>query len=341
MPGDVMTGNDPADAGGDRPAPPLVSVLVLTWNHEAFIRPCLESILGDSFRNVELICCENGSSDGTWAELQRIAADHADRRIVLFRNPPGTPVNAGFNGMIRRATGDLVCFFSGDDLFCGDRIARQVAAFAAAPALRITYSNGLFLGGRQDGQPVHDDARCLEVFAREPDGVLRYIFENRGLMIQTFMARTDLIRAVGGFDEGALADDWILNIRLFSHLERPEQYSYLPFASFLYRQHENNSYKNFPRQSKLMVDVVEKYYHFPDRTDELARMYYFQANVGAAYGFRHLGLTLGYLRRALALRFDPKQLVLFPARFVLARPVRFYRNLRDDRRARRKARGGG
>jgi glycosyltransferase involved in cell wall biosynthesis len=318
---------------------PRVSVLVLTWNHEAFIRECLESILGESYRDVELICCENGSSDGTWAELQRIASDHPSRRIVLFQNPPGTPVNVGFNALIARATGDLVCFFSGDDLFCGDRIARQVAEFAAHPELEITYSNGRFLGGRQDGELVHDDARCEAVFRGKPKNVLRYVFENRGLMIQTFMAKLDLIRAIGGFDEGSLADDWILNIRVFSRLQRPNQYSYLPFASFLYRQHEHNSYKNFPRQSKLMVDVIEKYYRFPDRTDELARMYYFQANVGAAYGFRHLGLTLGYLRQALALRFSLKQLLMFPARFVLARPVRFYRNLRDERRARRKAGG--
>lgn len=319
---------------------PLVSVLVLTWNHEAFIRPCLESILDEeSYKNIELICCENGSSDGTWAELQRIAAERPDRRIVLFQNPPKTPVNVGFNDMIRRATGELVIFFSGDDLFCGDRIARQVAAFEADRALEITYSNGRFHGGRQDGALVHDDVRCAEVFAKDGPSVLRYVFENRGLMIQTFMARLDLIRAVGSFDEDALADDWILNIRIFSRLERPEQYSYLPFCSFLYRQHEHNSYKNFPRQSQLMLDVIEKYYHLPDRRDELARMYYFQTNVGAAYGFRHLGLTLGYLRKALSLRFDPKQLAMFPARFVLARAVRFYRNLRDERRARRKAKG--
>ena len=313
---------------------PLVSVLLLTWNHETFIRACIQSILDESYDRIELICCENGSSDATWRVLMETVAQDPNRQVVTYRNPPGTPVNVGFNGLIERASGDLVCFFSGDDLFCNDRIARQVAAFAADPALEIVYSNGRFLGGHRDGAVVHDDTRCGDVFGKDAETVLRYVFDNRGLMIQTMMARTSLIRAIGGFDERFLADDWILNIRLFRHLQRREQYAYLPFVSFLYRQHGNNSYKNFTRQSKLMIDVIENYYDFPDRRSELARMYYFQATVGANYGFQHLGLTLDYLRTALRLEFQPRNMLMLVPRFVLARPLRLYRALRDRRRVR-------
>ncbi|TDR95009.1 glycosyltransferase [Enterovirga rhinocerotis] len=318
----------PADGSGTGTTGPLVSILVLTWNHEAYIRASLESMLAESYRNIEIIVCENGSSDGTWAELQRIVAEHPDRAIAIYQNPPGTKVTVGFNSLIARAQGELLCFFSGDDLFHGDRLARQVEAFQDNPDLEIVYSNGRFLGGRKDGELVHDEARFEEVFRLEPEGVLRFVFSNRGMMIQTLMARRPLIEAVGGFDETELADDWILNIRIFGHLTRRSQYAFLPLVSFLYRQHDNNAYKNFPRQSRLMLGVIDKYYHFDDRETEIAKMYYFQANVGAMYGFQHLGMTLGYLKEALRRQFRPRDLVMFPLRFAGAPGLRLYRRLR-------------
>lgn len=314
---------------------PLVSILLLTWNHERYIRAAIESMLAESYRNVEIICCENGSSDGTWRELQSVVAQHPDRRFVTYQNPPGTPVNVGFNGMLRQASGDLVCFFSGDDLFCGDRLARQVAAFQADPDLKLVYGNGAFLGGRNDGTSVHDDREFADVFTRSGEDVLRFVFAHRSMMIQALLARRSLIEAIGGFDEQEIADDWILNIRMFEYLRDPREYAYQPLISFLYRQHENNAYKNFPRQSRMMLDVIDRYYRFPDRRKEMADMYYFQVNVGAMYGFRHLGLTLSYLREALKLEVRPKGLIQFLARFVLARPLRLYRRVRDARRSQR------
>ena len=74
-----------------------MSVLVLTWNQSAFIGACVESILAESYRPIEIVVCDNGSPDETWTRLEEIRDKHPGEAISIFRNPPATPVTVGFN----------------------------------------------------------------------------------------------------------------------------------------------------------------------------------------------------------------------------------------------------
>lgn len=295
---------------------PLVSVLLLTYNHEKYIRQCIESIIADDYKNIEILCCENGSSDNTFEAAEKARVDFSNVDIRIFRNPPKTSVTAGLNTILKQAKGDLVLVFSGDDLFVKNRIADQVTYFQEKPNLQVLYANGLFLGGELiDGQPVHDKDTLHAAFEREPKEMLKFIFDNKGLMIQTFMIKRALLNAVGGFDEDAVADDWVINIRIFSFLTKKEQYSFFNKNVFLYRQHGSNSFKNYPRQSASMIEVIDKYYNFPDRKKILADMYFFQVKVGlGVYKTEYLLLSTKYFLNSLRHQFSIKRVIQY---FVL------------------------
>lgn len=93
---------------------PLVSVIMPAHNAEKHIRGTLDCILGQTYTHWELLCVENGSTDGTRAILDEYAAK--DSRIhVMVQDPPGAGLarNAG----IQAARGKYLCFVDADDTY--------------------------------------------------------------------------------------------------------------------------------------------------------------------------------------------------------------------------------
>ncbi len=112
---------------------PLVSVLMPVWNAAAWVGQAARSILGQSWRNLELIAVDDASTDGSWDVLQRIAA--TDRRMTLLRNAVNAGPYVSKNRAARAASGALVTGQDADDWSHPQRIERQVAAMGADPAV--------------------------------------------------------------------------------------------------------------------------------------------------------------------------------------------------------------
>jgi glycosyltransferase involved in cell wall biosynthesis len=109
---------------------PRVSVVVPTWNNEAYVRDTLGSVLAQTFTDYELVVADHGSTDGTWELLQGFAGDP---RVRLLRTPAGGGAEANWNRVTQSARGELVKLVCADDLLAPDALARQVAAVDASP----------------------------------------------------------------------------------------------------------------------------------------------------------------------------------------------------------------
>ena len=90
----------------------LVSVVIPTYNAEKFIRECLDSAIRQTYRNIEIIIVDDGSTDSTLAICKAYA--DGDNRIRIFTHP-NTGVSATRNRGIRHAKGDYIVFFDADD----------------------------------------------------------------------------------------------------------------------------------------------------------------------------------------------------------------------------------
>lgn len=90
-----------------------ISVIIPVWNNVSYIACCLDSILKQSYKDIEVIIIDDASTDGTSKVLQHYAAE--DNRIVLYTNPynegPGACRNIGIN----KACGDYILFVDSDD----------------------------------------------------------------------------------------------------------------------------------------------------------------------------------------------------------------------------------
>ncbi|MGN6580012.1 MAG: O-linked N-acetylglucosamine transferase family protein [Bordetella sp.] len=139
----AANGAEPPLSGGSalaqtadrRVAPgPLISVIVTTYNIEKYIARCLDSVVGQTYQNLEIIVVDDASSDSTRSIIAQYAA--RDNRIVVVQfeqNSPGgvgTPANAG----MQIAKGDYIGFVDGDDWCEPDMFESLYTAAAQADA---------------------------------------------------------------------------------------------------------------------------------------------------------------------------------------------------------------
>ncbi len=173
---------------GDRP---LVSVIIPTYNGAEFLKPAVDSVLGQTYPLIECIVVDDGSTDGTPAVIESFGT-----RVRSERQP-----NQGFararNRGSRLARGELVSFLDHDDWWRPDKVERQVRRLAERPAAAVVYTAVEFI----DDQGGH-----LGTIPAPPQEVA---FENTILMVSPHLAleqgaliRRDAFFALGGFDEG-------------------------------------------------------------------------------------------------------------------------------------------
>ena len=110
----------------DTGRPPLVSVLLNSYNQAAFLESAIQSALGQTYTHLELIITENGSSDESQAIVKRYARQDSRIRAVLCSE--NESVSRRFNEAVRLARGKYVTFLYSDDLFLPEKLQRQVAA---------------------------------------------------------------------------------------------------------------------------------------------------------------------------------------------------------------------
>ena len=93
-------------------AEPKISVIIPIYNTAEYLPRCLDSILHNTYQNLEVICIDDGSTDNSLKILEQYAAE--DSRIVAV-NQENAGVSAARNTGLDRATGDFIAFIDSDD----------------------------------------------------------------------------------------------------------------------------------------------------------------------------------------------------------------------------------
>ncbi|MEH7255805.1 glycosyltransferase family 2 protein, partial [Neobacillus niacini] len=97
-----------------------ISVIVAAYNVEKYIKKCLESITSQTYRDLEILVVNDGSTDKTLEEINNVSI--SDERIIIVNKPNGG-LSSARNAGIDRATGDYIGFIDGDDYIATDMYA--------------------------------------------------------------------------------------------------------------------------------------------------------------------------------------------------------------------------
>jgi hypothetical protein len=115
--------------------PPLVSICLPNRNSRPYLPERIDTILGQTYREWELIVSDNFSEDGAWEFFQSVAA--RDQRVSVAQAPLG--MYEGWNDCIRQARGEYVYIATSDDTMAPDCLERLVAALESHPECDIAH----------------------------------------------------------------------------------------------------------------------------------------------------------------------------------------------------------
>jgi len=232
------------------PSTPRVSVVLPTYNDLRFLPGAIDSVLGQSFQDFELVVVNDGSTDGTKAYLDgfndpRVRVIHQENR----RLPEA--LNAGF----RAARGDLLTWTSADNYCAPGFLEHLVGALEAYPEAGFAYSD--FANIDKDGQVIS---------VRENPSLTYHDLLAGNPGVASFMYRRACQDKVGYYDPSMeCAEDWDYWLRILEHFETV----YVPQVLYHYRRHEDGMSQRMPervyRASRRVFDkAMERRNHKVD-----------------------------------------------------------------------------
>jgi glycosyltransferase involved in cell wall biosynthesis len=195
------------------------SVIIPTYNDGDSLGRSVESVLNQTFTDLELIVVDDCSPD----ETPEVVRGYTDPRVTYVRHGENRGGSAARNTGIRQATGEYVGFLDSDDIWHPTKLEKQVSVLESRSDEWIA----VYCDASYESEGVID--RVLEVY-KDLTGVGRGHEGSEELIEQlimadafvaagsTLLARTEHVKRIGGFDEAFVRhQDWEFLIRLLEH----------------------------------------------------------------------------------------------------------------------------
>ena len=206
---------------------PLVTAVLVCWNHERFVRAAVLSALAQTDANVELIVFDNGSTDGSRRVLESLRAEHEFTLVCQENAGLVRAINRG----LALARGKYLAILATDDVWLPGKTARQVAYMEANPDVAMVSGQVAFIDADDRPMPHPGDQRPGEATFAD------LMANGCSVHGPTVLARVDLLREIGGYDESLRIEDYSMALRL-THEKR--RVVVLADILTLYRRHGNN-----------------------------------------------------------------------------------------------------
>ena len=188
-------------------AAPLVSVLMPAYNHAPYVRPAVESVLGQTYANLELVVIDDASTDETWAVLQSFD----DVRIRLLRHEVNRGAHATLNEALALARGDFIAIINSDDLYHPGRIERLVAEARRRGEDTLIFTDVEFIDAQGTVIDEHPRAlgyRMLRTRCAALQPSLWLLTGNPVISTSNFFCSRALAQATGPFAPLRYTHDW-------------------------------------------------------------------------------------------------------------------------------------
>ncbi|KQZ94340.1 glycosyltransferase [Mesorhizobium sp. Root157] len=191
-----------------------VSVVLPTFNRLRSLPAAVESVLSQSFRDLELIIVDDGSSE----DIEGFAASVSDPRLKYVRRPVNGGAAAARNTGVSESRGRFIAFQDSDDLWLPGKLERQIALFRELPDEVGVVTGGKIVYGR-DERYRHGHGKVAyappprSILRLDEDQVAHLLLENR-ISLQNTLFKRSHVSGAAWFDSGASAnEDWEFAIR--------------------------------------------------------------------------------------------------------------------------------
>ena len=205
----------------------LVSVIIPTYNRALLIKESIQSVFNQTYRPIECLIIDDGSTDNTAQLISRLQAKLATvdfKLIYIKQDNSGAP--AARNNGIKNSSGEFIQFLDSDDLLCPDKIKDQVSVFQNQAKIDGVYGNW---------HHGTIESHVLVKGEKWKDPIDQF-YGGRVIHTLSFLFRRSFINTIGPWDESLKRNqevDFFLRGALAGG-----NFEYLPKLTGLWREHE-------------------------------------------------------------------------------------------------------
>ena len=244
---------------------PLVSVIIPTYNRADYLKLALKSVLEQTYKNIEVIVADDGSTDNT----AEVVADFNDPRIKYFyQKNTGLPA-ATRNLGLQEASGELIAFLDSDDMWLPKKLEIQVEYLHKHPEYFLVYSNAWIINenGVRDGL-------LLKSGSFKEGEIFEELVKTNFIPQLTILMKRDVFEKVGFLNE----DPFIIAAEDYEYLLRVSLYYKIGFIKeplAMYRKHSVNLHLtiNGARVAQKILSSQANDSSVPNKNKILERIY--------------------------------------------------------------------
>lgn len=190
---------------------PAVSVIMPSFNHEPYVGVAIESVLGQSFDDLELIVVDDCSTDGS-PEIIR-SYQERDGRVKALYHHKNMGIPTTMNDAIEASTGEYLAFFSSDDEWFNHKLERQLEVLSVEPDV-IVWSEGTVID--ENGGPLRKT--FSEAFPgdkkRKEGDLFKDLLKGNYICGQSVVLRRQLLGSIRYDEEVPLLNDYLVIVQL-------------------------------------------------------------------------------------------------------------------------------
>lgn len=216
---------------------PLVSVIVPMYNVSSFIVEALESIVASSYRPLEVVVVDDGSTDDSLRVAEQFAKAHHEVRVIHQAN---AGVSAARNRAIREAKGEYILPVDADDKIAAKYIEHAVAAMSEQ--VRVVGCRAEFFGDKQGEWRLPEFSH--ELLARK-----------NMIHVSSLFRKADWVRVNGFCEQDIYREDWDFWISL---LELGGEYVRLDEVGLYYRVQKSSRRAKAKNEKRAIVDAINR-----------------------------------------------------------------------------------
>lgn len=187
-----------------------ISVITIVYNNQANIAGCIQSVLNQSYQNIEHIVIDGGSTDGT-----RAAIEPFKDKLGYYLSEKDKGLYNALNKGIRAATGDIIGILHSDDFYYDNDTLKAVADCFEQTKADLVYANGQYVLQSTNYKLQTTDYKIKRIYRAHP---FRKCYLNLGWipLHTTIYVRKEVFENYGLYDESySIASDYEISQRWF------------------------------------------------------------------------------------------------------------------------------